>query len=556
MATTAPTGAAPAPPRVQPAALLGLCTGSALLNAAMATASAAAGLVAASHLGLGWAGLPGTAAVAGTAAGAVLLTAVMVRVGRRAGLLLGYATATVCAGVSLVAVVTGRVSILTAGMLLLGVGNAGGQLARYAAADLFPAERRGAAISWVVGAATVGAVGGPLLIAPVGQFSDSLGWTALAGPFLLATGVCGAATVSASTAPRAVLAAPASLRPRQLIGTTQARAPLAVMVGAQVVMVAVMTATPLEMHEHGGGLGSIGAVVSAHTLGMFVLSPLTGRQVERHGARPLMALGLLATAAATAMASVTADGPGRTTALFLLGCGWNLCFIGGSSALAAGLPDGQRFAVEGAVDSAVWSLSAVASLLSPVLLTVGGFAVLNGTAATLLLVPAALRSPAPGRSTDGGPTDGGMAQGRGRRPGLRGEGQAPVPDGHEQDPCDAASRRLAADQRHRARVHRRTGHARDDGRVHEAPGRAPRPARRRPQPHGRGRHRRPRLARRRQVRRQARRGRTPKDNDYPGAGFFRVDLAEVTLTYVGVPADHLVIESWDARRGWERRTRK
>ncbi len=47
----------------------------------------------------------------------------------------------------------------------------------------------------------------------------------------------------------------------------------------------------------------------------------------------------------------------------------------------------------------------------------------------------------------------------------------------------------------------------------------------------------------------------PEDNPHIGAGFFKVDVREVTLTYVGDPADHLVIESWHDGRGWQRRTR-
>ena len=48
----------------------------------------------------------------------------------------------------------------------------------------------------------------------------------------------------------------------------------------------------------------------------------------------------------------------------------------------------------------------------------------------------------------------------------------------------------------------------------------------------------------------------PLDQDvHPGSGSFRVDVSEVTLTYVGQPADHLVIESWDPAHGWRRRTR-
>jgi hypothetical protein len=40
-----------------------------------------------------------------------------------------------------------------------------------------------------------------------------------------------------------------------------------------------------------------------------------------------------------------------------------------------------------------------------------------------------------------------------------------------------------------------------------------------------------------------------------GSGSFRVDITEVVLTYVGEPADHLVIETWHADRGYSRRTR-
>ncbi|MGH3762424.1 pyridoxamine 5'-phosphate oxidase family protein [Actinophytocola sp.] len=47
----------------------------------------------------------------------------------------------------------------------------------------------------------------------------------------------------------------------------------------------------------------------------------------------------------------------------------------------------------------------------------------------------------------------------------------------------------------------------------------------------------------------------PPDNPHEGAGFFRIDITEVALTYLGEPADHLVIESWHPGRGHRRRTR-
>lgn len=47
----------------------------------------------------------------------------------------------------------------------------------------------------------------------------------------------------------------------------------------------------------------------------------------------------------------------------------------------------------------------------------------------------------------------------------------------------------------------------------------------------------------------------PSEGAEEGAGYFRVEVTEVALTYLGTPADHLVIESWREGAGWLRRTR-
>jgi hypothetical protein len=47
----------------------------------------------------------------------------------------------------------------------------------------------------------------------------------------------------------------------------------------------------------------------------------------------------------------------------------------------------------------------------------------------------------------------------------------------------------------------------------------------------------------------------PEGTPFADAGFFRLDVDEVVLTYVGDPADHLVIETWHTGRGWSRQTR-
>jgi hypothetical protein len=80
----------------------------------------------------------------------------------------------------------------------------------------------------------------------------------------------------------------------------------------------------------------------------------------------------------------------RTGALSLLGYGWNLCFVGGSGRQARDPPDAARTSVEGAVDAAVWSIAAVASLASTVVLSAAGYAALAWAACVLAVLPAAL----------------------------------------------------------------------------------------------------------------------------------------------------------------------
>lgn len=47
----------------------------------------------------------------------------------------------------------------------------------------------------------------------------------------------------------------------------------------------------------------------------------------------------------------------------------------------------------------------------------------------------------------------------------------------------------------------------------------------------------------------------PAKDATPDGTYFRIDVTEVALTYVGTPADHLVIESWHEGTGYRRRTR-
>ncbi|MBO0828908.1 MAG: helix-turn-helix domain-containing protein [Streptosporangiales bacterium] len=96
-------------------------------------------------------------------------------------------------------------------------------------------------------------------------------------------------------------------------------------------------------------------MLSLHILGMFALSPVNGRLADRFGQLPVILAGLVVLEAAAALVVlVHAFGTaGLAVALFLVGYGWNLCFVGGSGLLTRNLTAPERTRGEAAVDALV-----------------------------------------------------------------------------------------------------------------------------------------------------------------------------------------------------------
>ncbi len=347
------------------------------------------------------AGVPAASSVLGTALGTSLLTLSIARRGRRPGLVAGYATAIVGAIGCLLAMTLASFPILVAGMALLGVGNASNALARYTAADMHPAERRGSVLGLVVWASTVGSVLGPALLQPSGRVAFTLGRSELSGGFLVNATFMTMALLLYLVALRpdpADLAEETGDAPRargDLWGALRlpgVRLAVTAMVAGQVVMVMIMTATPLHIHHHGSDLGIVGLVMSAHTLGMFALSPITGRLVDRFGgtAVAMAGMGLLGLSALAA-----AYGPNQSTfllvgALFTLGFGWNLAFVSGSSLLTQGMGPEIRAPLQGRVDSISWGSGALASVGSGVIYQSTDYRMISLIGLLLLIAPAVM----------------------------------------------------------------------------------------------------------------------------------------------------------------------
>jgi MFS family permease len=350
-----------------------------------------------------WSGAPGATVVIGAAIGATLLSRWMVGHGRRAGLGLGYVVGVVGAVIATVAVVARSLPLLLVGTVLIGFGNSSNQLSRYVAADLFPAQRRASAIGLVVWGATFGAVVGPNLISWAGTFGEGIGLPPVTGAFLLPVAFVGAAAVlsfvllrpdpyaladSTGVDDPSVEAVKVPLE--RILRRPHVPAAITALVAGQVVMVLVMTMTPLHMTEHGHGLAAVGLVISGHTFGMFALSPISGRLTDRYGSFAVVLAGLLVSASSAVLSAVAPPegGPLLFIALLLLGYGWNLGFVAGSALLTHGLTLAERTRLQGLSDSLIWSSAAAASLGSGFVVAVAGFTALGLLGAALVVGPA------------------------------------------------------------------------------------------------------------------------------------------------------------------------
>lgn len=350
-------------------------------------------------------GLPTATSTLGTAAAASLLSFLMLRVGRRRGLLVGILGGAIGGGMALAGLLASSLPLLLVGSGLAGFANGAGQLGRYVAADLFPPERRARSIGTVVWGATIGAVSGPNLIAPAGSVATSFGLPPLAGTYGLTLLFIGLAALIAFVflrpepyrlADPSALAGPAegtrSASFGALMRTPTVVVALVTLAAGQVVMVLIMTMTPLHLTDHGHGLETVGFVLSAHTFGMFALSPISGRLTDRFGSPRIIATGLatLTLAALVAAGAPPDGGLLLTLALFLLGYGWNLGFVAGSSMLTSGLTLGERTRVQGVSDGVIWTTAAAASLASGLIVAGASYTALGLLAVGLLVAPAAL----------------------------------------------------------------------------------------------------------------------------------------------------------------------
>jgi MFS family permease len=353
-----------------------------------------------------WAGLPSAVQRLGMAFAALAVGATMDRIGRRWGLALGLAVGTLGAGLAAEAIGAGAFLLFLGGLMLMGVASAAMQLGRFAAAEVHPPQSRGRAISSVVVGGAVGAVLAPLLVGPSGRWAQQAGRNELVGPYLVTLVIFALTSLVilvwlrpdprdvgrkiAEDYPETVVHSGPARPVSQILRTPAAFVALSAMAFGQVVMVMLMGMASLHMVNYQHTLTDISVVFSVHTFGMFAFSMVAGRLTDRWGRGPVILSGTAMLVLACALAPLSPDVLPLSIALFLLGVGWNFCYVGGSALLSDQLSPEERAKTQGANDFLLALATAAASLGSGLMFARTSYTVLGIVGAVASLLPMAL----------------------------------------------------------------------------------------------------------------------------------------------------------------------
>ena len=347
------------------------------------------------------AGVPSTVNLLGRAAVAYPMGWLMDRLGRRFGLSLGFLIGAVGAAISLWGVANNLYLPFLVGAAVMGAARGSAEQSRYVAAEVYPAGRRARIMGIIVFAGTIGAVGGPRLVTPSGRLAEQWGLAAMAGPFIagLALFVLAMLITFVFLRPDPLQIGrieareeekrngpPAAARSLgQLFRHPVAQVAIAAMLVGQLVMTLLMVITPLHMSHHQHQNEAIANVIMAHTLGMFGLSSVTGWLIDRFGRYSMIVIGALLMIVSGLIAPLSTDVPLLALSLFLLGLGWNFCFIAGSSLLAGVLAAGEQGRAQGASEVVVALASGAGSLGSGYLFESMGLPAVSGLGIGLCL---------------------------------------------------------------------------------------------------------------------------------------------------------------------------
>jgi MFS family permease len=377
------------------AAALSANSGMLQLSAAVSSLTLVAAIGVKGLLGLGPAIVLACGALAALPAGRA-----MDRVGRVPVLAGGFCIGAGGCGLAALGSALPSGPIVLAGLVLVGAASGIALLARTAAGDMYPPERRAHGIALVLFGAVFGAILGPFVFSPLLAGRD-LDGDALAGLWLAAGGfmLAGLVLVLAVRPDPMRIAAllrteaegePAPAAPlREIVRRPGAIPALLAGQASFAVMVGVMTLTGAIVvdHQHHPG-HTVFPIIGAHVVGMYALVLVVGRVVDRIGRTRALAGGLLIMGVSVISLLWVDEVTPTAIVLFGLGIGWNFSFVAATAVLADCATAAERGKLLGFNDLLAGLTGAGLALLGGLALSAIGVAALAIGGAVLVVVPA------------------------------------------------------------------------------------------------------------------------------------------------------------------------
>lgn len=333
--------------------------------------------------------LPVSMSVLGMALTTLPGALLMQRIGRKRAFILSAALAGFASLLVAWAVWRADYLVFCGAIVLMGANLALVQQYRFAAIEFVGPERASGAISIVM----CGTLGAALLapqLALLGR--NAIGGVEYVGSFVLVSLLYAGAILVLSmlpdTAPKVAASSEPARRFREVARQPEFLVAVLAGVAAYGVMSFIMTATPLSMHVHDGhGVDDTAWVVQSHLLGMYLPSLISGWLIARLGVRPMMLLGIVLMGTCIGISVLGTHAVMHYWwGLVLLGAGWNLMFIAGTTLLASSYRASERFKVQGVNEFTVFGSQALASLLAGPAIHHLGWSKLNLVSVPLLAV--------------------------------------------------------------------------------------------------------------------------------------------------------------------------
>ena len=285
-------------------------------------------------------GFPNAVGVGGAFIGTQMFYKISKKYSRLAALSITFFIGAIGSVVLFYSLIIDSFTLLMIGALILGFGQSATLQSRYAASFVASKNFKATALSLAVWFSVFGSVFGPRLVSLYSEYFNELFNSELIVGYIVAmVGMLFAsASVITFTSSNSLLREPAETEEDnvQKLSNTKKDGNILtlLLVLNHFTMVVIMSATPLHVQDIGESVQLVGVIISYHTLGMFLLSPILGNYVDRYGYRRFTYIGTGILFISCLITFINSGPTALKIGLYLLGLGWNFNYVAISSAIS------------------------------------------------------------------------------------------------------------------------------------------------------------------------------------------------------------------------------